>query len=106
MADPLDSLRLPPTPVAPDPAFRDRLRARWSGARPSPVTPPGLVPTPATVPEISAWTGDLVAHAVAELERLDVIKAAEATEAPNGARPSSRPAGLFVPLAERNGAHS
>lgn len=28
MADPLDALRLPATPIAPDPAFRDRLRAR------------------------------------------------------------------------------
>lgn len=28
MADPLDALRLPATPVAPDPAFRDRLRTR------------------------------------------------------------------------------
>lgn len=32
MADPLDALRLPATPVAPDPAFRDRLRARLEAA--------------------------------------------------------------------------
>mgnify|MGYP003704237501 CR=1 FL=1 len=32
MADPLDTLRLPATPVAPDPAFRARLRARLEAA--------------------------------------------------------------------------
>ena len=32
MADPLESLRLPPSPVDPDPAFTARLRARITRA--------------------------------------------------------------------------
>lgn len=46
MADPLDALRLPATPVAPDPAFRDRLRARLEAA----LTP---APDPADLPAIT-----------------------------------------------------
>ncbi len=46
MADPLDALRLPATPVAPDPAFRDRLRARLEVA----LAP---APDPADLPAIS-----------------------------------------------------
>jgi uncharacterized glyoxalase superfamily protein PhnB/predicted enzyme related to lactoylglutathione lyase len=42
VADPLDALRLPATPVAPDPAFRDRLRARLEAALVPPVDPADL----------------------------------------------------------------
>lgn len=38
MPDPLDGLRLPATPVAPDPAFRDRLRTRLEAALAPPIT--------------------------------------------------------------------
>ncbi|HEV7720144.1 MAG TPA: VOC family protein, partial [Iamia sp.] len=42
MADPLDALRLPATPIAPDPAFRDRLRARIEAALAPPPDPDAL----------------------------------------------------------------
>jgi uncharacterized glyoxalase superfamily protein PhnB/predicted enzyme related to lactoylglutathione lyase len=46
MPDPLDALRLPATPVAPDPAFRDRLRTRLEAA----LAP---APDPADLPAIT-----------------------------------------------------
>lgn len=46
MPDPLDALRLPSTPTAPDPAFRDALRARLAAA----LTPP---PDPDDLPAIT-----------------------------------------------------
>jgi len=42
MADPLDALRLPATPIAPDPGFRDRLRARLEAALAPPPDPDAL----------------------------------------------------------------
>ena len=54
MADPFDALRLPTTPVAPDPRFAAALRARLEEA----LTPEP--PDPATVPAISLRGGDTV----------------------------------------------
>ncbi len=44
MADPLDALRLPATPVAPDPAFAASLRARIEAALAPPEPDPDLLP--------------------------------------------------------------
>jgi uncharacterized glyoxalase superfamily protein PhnB len=52
MADPLDTLRLPSTPVAPDPAFRDRLRARLEAE----LAPISLRPEETTVTDTQTTT--------------------------------------------------
>ncbi len=51
MADPLDALRLPATPVAPDPAFRTRLRARLEAALAPPPPDPDALPAITLRPE-------------------------------------------------------
>jgi uncharacterized glyoxalase superfamily protein PhnB len=62
MPDPLDDLRLPATPIAPDPAFADRLRARVEAAlAPDPADPSALPairlrPEEATVSDTAATT--------------------------------------------------
>ncbi len=59
VADPLDSLRLPATPVAPDPAFRDRLRARLEAELAPPIS---LRPQEDTVSDTATTTRALTPY--------------------------------------------
>lgn len=89
MADPLDALRLPATAVAPDPGFRDRLRARLEAALapdPDDLPPVQLRPQEDTMSNTATTTADAltpylsVADAGAALDWYrDVLGALETT---------------------------
>jgi len=77
MPDPLDVLRLPAAPVAPDPAFRDRLRARVEAALAPPIS---LRPEEATMSESDPVSATALAATAPLSPYINVADAAAAID--------------------------